>query len=71
MVGHAAYPCPDGVDSAEAEAYGSAKAVLMTAELRTRLVFDDVEFQGDNTSAVGFWNGTTRFRGLRIQHILE
>jgi hypothetical protein len=43
----------------------------LATHLRATHNFDDVEFQGDNTAAVGYWSGESRFRGLRVQRILE
>ena len=71
LIAQRAVPLVDGKDSAEAEAFASAQAILLAVELKQKAAFEEVEFQGDNTAAVGFWSGTSRFKGLRIQHILE
>ena len=71
LVGHFSVPFPEGRDSAEAEAFAGALSVQIVVMLRKDFEFTYVEFQGDNTSVVNYWEGRSRFRGVRINSFLE
>jgi hypothetical protein len=71
MIGHEALPFPDGRNSAEAEAFAGASAVTLAVRLQAIHTFDEVEFEGDNAAVVGYWEGVSRYKGLRINGFLE